>query len=74
MTTNEFDRPLLRSLWTSKIIKKLERAGGKQLIPTQKFVVEKAEEPLAPGEIDKAKARANTLEAEYEVIVHPAVG
>ena len=56
----------------SRIMKKLERAGGKQLIPTQKFVVEKAEGPLAPGEIDKAKAWADNLKAEYEFNVHTA--
>jgi len=56
----------------SKIITKLKRAGGRQLMTTEKFVVEKAEGPLAPGEIERAKAWATSLAEEYNRIAHPA--
>lgn len=55
----------------SKIVRKLERAGAKQLIPPRKFVVEQAEGPLATGELDKARAWANELKAEYERFAAP---
>ncbi len=56
----------------SKILTKLKRAGGRQLMATEKFVVEKAEGPLAPGELDRAKAWASSLQSEYNRIAHPA--
>ena len=56
----------------SKIMKKLERAGAKELIPTQKFVVVQAEGPLAPGEMERAAEWAGNLKASYEHIVSPA--
>lgn len=57
----------------AKIIKKLERAGAKQLVPTRKFVVVQAEGPLAPGEIEKAKSWANSLKTAYEQVAAPLV-
>lgn len=54
----------------SRIIRKLERAGGKQLVPTQKFVVVQSEGPLASGEVDRAGSWALGLRVELEEVTH----
>lgn len=49
-----------------KILKMLEKVGGKQLAPTQKFIVLKAEGPLQPGEVERARTWAYYLKDIFE--------
>ena len=52
----------------AKIIKALQKAGGKSLIPTHKFTVEHSEGPLGPEEVDRASQWAQELRAKYEAV------
>jgi flavodoxin len=50
----------------AKIEKALQKAGGKPLISTHKFVVTKGEGPLGPDEISNANVWAHDLKSHYE--------
>ncbi|NWJ44906.1 MAG: flavodoxin family protein [Chloroflexi bacterium] len=56
----------------AKIMKRLISAGGKQLIPTRKFVVEHSEGPLGSDEIANANLWAIELKTQYERLVATA--
>jgi flavodoxin len=49
-----------------KILRMLEKAGGTQLAPTQKFIVTQSEGPLVSGEAERAQTWANYLKDVYE--------
>ncbi|HEX2913463.1 MAG TPA: flavodoxin family protein [Chloroflexia bacterium] len=56
----------------SRIMKALTKAGGRQIVPTHKFIVVHAEEPLGPMEIERAKLWASEIKAQYEAFTYPA--
>lgn len=55
----------------ARIMKKLELAGGTELISTHKFVILQMEGPLAPDEIDQAKNWASLLITQFEQTARP---
>ena len=55
-----------------KILKMLEKAGGTQIAPPQKFIVLQAEGPLVPGEVERAQTWAYYLKDIYEHKLHLA--
>ncbi len=55
----------------AKIEKALEKAGGKGLISTHKFIVMGAEGPLGPEEVEKANVWSHELKDHYTLASHP---
>jgi flavodoxin len=51
----------------AKIEKAMEKAGGKGLISTHKFIVTKGEGPLGPEEIERANVWSHELKDHYKV-------
>lgn len=56
-----------------KTLKLLEKAGGTQLVPPQKFIVEQAEGPLIAGELERARTWAFYLKDVYQHKPQPVV-